>query len=69
MRVEIGEGVIWGRFAMILNGLVVKLDALLTAKEGFCARMSGDYFVKCANVRYTPASAILTQTNRSPYGY
>ena len=52
MRVEIGEGVIWGRFAMILNGLVVKLDALLTAKEGFCARMSGDYFVKCANVRY-----------------
>jgi len=54
VRVEIGEGVIWGRLASILRDLVVKLDGSLTAMEAFSARMNGRYFVKCANVRYPP---------------
>ncbi len=47
MRVEVGDRVIWGRFAPVLRRLVVKLDGFLTAMEGFCDRMSGEYFVKC----------------------
>ena len=52
VRVEAGQGVIWDRFAPVLRGLVEKSNGFRTAMEAFRSKISGRYFVKCANVRY-----------------
>ncbi len=49
---EVGNWVIWERFAPVLRGLVEKSKDFRTAKEAFCARLNGEYFLKCANVCY-----------------
>jgi hypothetical protein len=52
--VEVGQGVIWDRFAPVLRGLVEKSNGFRTAMEAFRSKISGRYFVTCANVRYPP---------------
>ena len=52
VRVEAGQGVIWDRFAPVLRGLVENSNGFRTAMEAFRSKISGRYFVKCANVRY-----------------
>ena len=49
---EAGQGVIWDRFAPVLRGLVEKSNGFRTAMEAFRSKISGRYFVTCANVRY-----------------
>ena len=53
---EAGQGVIWNQFAPVLRGLVEKSNGFRTAMEAFRSKISGRYFVKCANVRYPPAA-------------
>jgi len=52
--VEVGQGVIWDRFAPVLRGLVENSNGFRTAMEAFRSKISGRYFVTCANVRYPP---------------
>ena len=47
---EAGQGVIWDRFAPVLRGLVEKSNGFGTVMEAFRSKISGRYFVKCANV-------------------
>ena len=49
---EVGNWVIWERFAPVLRGLVEKSKDFRTAKGVFCARLNGEYFQKWANVGY-----------------
>ena len=49
---EVGNWVIWERFAPVLRGLVEKSKDFRTAKGVFCARLNGEYFLKWANVCY-----------------
>ena len=51
---EAGQGVIWDRFTPVLRGLVEKSNGFRTAMEAFRSKISGRYFVTCANVRYPP---------------
>jgi len=50
VRVEVGDWVIWERVTPVLRGLVAQSKDFRTAKEAFCARLNGEYFLKCANV-------------------
>ena len=59
VRVEAGQEVIWDRFAPVLRGLVEKSNGFRTAMEAFRSKISGRYFVKCANVRYPPIRVIM----------
>jgi hypothetical protein len=56
--VEAGQGVIWDRFAPVLRGLVEKSNGFRTAMEAFRSKISGRYFVTCANVRYPQSVAV-----------
>ncbi len=58
---EVGNWVIWERFAPVLRGLGEKSKDFRTAKEAFCARLNGEYFLKCANVGYPLTSRTDTQ--------
>ncbi len=62
---EVGNWVIWERFAPVLRGLVEKSKDFRTAKEAFCARLNGEYFLKCANVCYPPRGGRLNNEKQT----